>query len=128
MHKALLNIYPEGELLRQTETILEELHIIRHIKEQQQRVSKEYLENAAYLLLPELSRLKDSPTNPIEIMEALDWQEGLTPEQRAAGKWTHYGAEDFEIFFADQFAQLNNLYLAAEHTSQAVRPTFPQEF
>jgi hypothetical protein len=60
--KALLDINPEGELLREVKDILDELHIMLNIKNKQQRVFKQFRKHVTSILAPGLALSKEIGT------------------------------------------------------------------
>jgi hypothetical protein len=55
MQNTLLNINPEGNLLKETKDILDELHIMTRIKAQQQMVAESFVKHIRHILLPKVA-------------------------------------------------------------------------
>lgn len=120
-HKAVVNINPEASLLRQTDNILNDLAIIRQIKEIQQEVLKQYHINVARTLVPNYGlRVGIVPNTPAlkdvkRMQDVLHNDEDLPEEQKSVASWTLSRADDAEMLLSDQYKQVDRLYAAAEH-------------
>ena len=53
--KSLLDINPEGNLLREIKDILDELHIMLDIKSIQQRILKDFRKHVEFLIVPQFA-------------------------------------------------------------------------
>lgn len=54
MQNTLLNVNPEGNLLKEVKDILDEIHILTMVKRQQQTVAISFVKNIKQILLPQL--------------------------------------------------------------------------
>jgi len=102
MAKALLDINPEGKLVREIKDILEELNIMIQIKKHQERVLAEFMKHANH------------------ISEALRKDAEEIVEDRRAEWWRKEYAHDIENGLKDRVADLNNLKESAENADKAV--------
>jgi hypothetical protein len=135
--KSLLDINPEGELLREIKDILDELNIMMNIKVKQQRVFKQFRKHVEYMIAPGLALSKKIGTakqkkvtgdTDVEDSDASERkndkgkkrskEEGNGKAERDA-KWTLEFALDLSAGLDDRFADLNNLKENAEHTEKA---------
>ena len=139
--KSLLDINPEGKLLREIKDILDELHIMINIKNKQQRVFKEFKKHVLHVIDPGLAMSKEIGTaRPRDVRGNAD--EGETDEsgkgkkpvkneddqksQRDA-KWTIEFALDLSAGLDDRIVDLNNLKESAEHTEKAVSSVYKSQ-
>jgi len=119
IHKVLLDINPEGKLLREIKDILDELHIMIHIKGVQQRVLKEFKKHVVHMTLPSLAMSKEMGTaRPAQLTATNDAGEVVGDSRNA--KWTIEFAQDLCAGLEDRIADLNNLKESAEHTEKAL--------
>ncbi|KAK1831667.1 magnesium transport protein cora [Podospora conica] len=119
-HKDLLNINPEAGLLRQAECVLHDLKIIRQIKSVQQKVLKQFHLQMAKMVIPAAdlegggtSRLRSL----VDVRKAtvkVAHDEMLSGTERSAALWTLGCADDFEIFFEEQYQRLDSMHGAAK--------------
>ena len=107
-----MNINPEAALLKQTENITSELEILTCI-----------------ILLPEFSRPKDYDRIGMSESETCDIMENLRKYQKDEKDeivevngvtWTLSCANDFELFFQEQYNQILRLSRAANHVAGMV--------
>lgn len=119
-HKDLLNINPEAGLLRQAECVLHDLKIIRHIKSVQQKVLGQFHLQMAKMVTPavdleggDMSRLR-SLVDVRRAMGNVARDEMLSEKERSAALWTLGCADDFEVFFEEQYQRLDSMHSAAE--------------
>ncbi|PVH76685.1 hypothetical protein DL98DRAFT_464692 [Cadophora sp. DSE1049] len=134
--KSLLDINPEGKLLREIKDILDELHIMINIKKKQHRVFKQFRKHVEYMIAPPLSLAKeigtarqkkitgdtdsdddDSRTSG-KAIKRVDSIEREKMEKSA--KWTLEFAHDLAADLDDRVTDLNNLRESAEHTEKAL--------
>ncbi|KAH7383037.1 hypothetical protein BKA64DRAFT_175090 [Cadophora sp. MPI-SDFR-AT-0126] len=134
--KSLLDINPEGRLLREIKDILDELHIMINIKKQQHRAFKQFRKHVEYMIAPPLSLAKEIGTarqkkitgdsdiedddsgTPGKAIKRIDSLERDKMEKSA--KWTLEFAHDLAADLDDRVADLNNLRESAEHTEKAL--------
>jgi hypothetical protein len=130
----LLDINPEGELLREVKDILDELHIMLNIKNKQQRVFKQFRKHVTSILAPGLALSKEIGTAKQKKItgdgETEDEDNNNSEEKKARSeaeakterdtKWTLEYALDLSTRLDDRIADLNNLKESAEHTEKAV--------
>jgi hypothetical protein len=139
--KALLDINPEGKLLREVKDILDELHIMLNIKNKQQRVFKQFTKHITSIIAPGLALSKEIGTakqkkvtgdgdSEDEVKVLVAAQTSQKRKARSAAevkaerdtKWTLEFAIDLSAGLDDRIADLNNLKESAEHTEKAVSP------
>lgn len=128
MQNTLLDINPEGKLLREIEDILDELHIITSIKQEQANVVKTFEKNIKHILLPKVTAAEDLKTakpsedSLIEPNEASPTKtnELLAKEQLEAAKRTMANADELLTDMHGRIAELNTLKESAERTATAV--------
>lgn len=136
--KSLLDINPEGELLREIKDILDELHIMLNIKSKQQRVFKQFQKHIKSMIAPALARSQQIGTaKPENILGDADGEdsnviqggqdhgkrkekgEGADKAEKDAGLTLEF-ALDLSASLDDRITDLNNLKESAEHTEKAV--------
>ena len=107
--KVLLDINPEGKLVREIKDILDELNIMIQIKKYQERVLAEFIKHSNH------------------ISEALRNNTEEKIEDKRAEWWRKEYARDIEAGLKDRVADLNNLKESAESAEKAVslRNKFP---
>lgn len=105
MHKDFLDINPEGKLFLEIQDILDELHIIARVKDQQEKVTKALIKQMAQIY-PEFARAKDTLADP-ESFQVVDW--------------TRQRADHLLESMQNQQLEIENMRLAAEHTSNALK-------
>jgi hypothetical protein len=132
----LLDINPEGELLREVKDILDELHIMLNIKSKQQRVFKQFRKHVTSILAPGLALSKEIGTakqkkitgdggSEDEDNENNEKRKTRSEAEAKANaerdtKWTLEYALDLSAGLDDRIADLNSLKESAEHTEKAV--------
>jgi hypothetical protein len=131
MENTLLNINPEGKLLKEVKDILDELHILTRVKIQQQAVSESFVKHIRQILLPKVAAANDFnlalPSEASLLAPGTPGTPGLMDsiesrrEQLAAAKWTLARAEVLLTGIERRISELNTLSDAAQHTSTAVR-------
>lgn len=132
----LLNINPEGELLKEIKDIMDELHIMMRIKEQQQTVMEGFVKHIRRTMMP-LVRAQQ-PTSltssaweaasavPIGSVSPYSDESGRRPErqreqQRENAEQTLNGADNLLLDLQERIAELRALLQSAQNTSAAVR-------
>jgi hypothetical protein len=132
--RALLDINPEGELLREVKDILDELHIMLNIKNKQQRVFKQFRKHVTSILAPGLALSKEIGTAKqkkitgdgdfeVEDDDSSEMKKARSEAEAKAErdtKWTLEYALDLSAGLDDRIADLNSLKESAEHTEKAV--------
>lgn len=130
----LLNINPEGELLKEVKDIMDELQIMMRIKEQQQTVMETFVKHIRRALGP-VARLKRPATSQASAAWDLALGASLdaaTPHpdepnraheehDRQAAKRTLLRADNLLLDLNDRIAELRTLMKNAQNTSAAVR-------
>ena len=134
--KSLLDINPEGALLREIKDILDELHIMINIKNQQHQVFKQFQQHVKHMIAPSLALSKKVGTAKPEKVEAnypdaepleesgeeeAEEQQSKQEEADRDAKWTLESGLDFLAGLNDRLADLGNLKESAENTEKAVR-------
>lgn len=128
MQNTLLDINPEGKLLREIEDILDELHIITSIKQEQINVIKTFEKNIKHTLLPKVTAAEDLKTaKPSEdsLVEpsgatTTNPNELLAKEDLEAAKGTMASADELLTDMHGRIAELATLKESAERTATAV--------
>jgi hypothetical protein len=125
MHRLLLDINPEGKLVREINDIIDELQILQHIMDHQKRVLKEFTLNVARTIVPDvddgsqaLAIDASKEQNTVIIGQGIRKMPGSEEKKRA--QWTLACAKDLSNSFDDRSAELNNLHASAKHTQEAV--------
>ena len=109
----LLNINPEGNLLKEIKDILDELHIITRLKLQQQTVAESFVKHIKNSLIPKLKAGRN-PTIDLYDDDS-SRQEGLE-----SAKWTLSRADHLLRDIQDRISELKSLEDAARKTSASV--------
>jgi hypothetical protein len=120
MQNTLLDINPEGKLLREIEDILDELHIIKYIKQEQLSVVKTFEKNIKHILLPKVTAAEDLKTAKPSEDSLTKSSESFGKEQLEAAKRTMASADEFLTDMHGWIAELNTLKESAERTAAAV--------
>jgi hypothetical protein len=133
--KSLLDINPEGNMLREIKDILDELHIMTNIKNKQQRVFKQFLKHIKHMIAPSLALSKEVGTaRPKKVKASYsdtetadDTSDPENTEKQAKheaadrdAKWTLESGLDFSNGLNDRLSDLSNLKESAENTEKAV--------
>jgi len=115
MQNTLLSINPEGNLLKETKDILDELHIMTRIKAQQQMVAESFVEKIRHIILPKIAQAAYPPTAvPSEAnLSSPRNAESLQREHLDAAKWTLTRADSLLKGIQDRISELNTLEDAA---------------
>lgn len=130
----LLNINPEGELLKEVKDILDELHIMMRIKEQQQTVMESFVKHIRRALTP-LVRSRRPATSQasaawdLALGASLDGENPYTDEsarlheeqQRQNAKRTLTRADNLLLDLNERISELRALVQSAQQTSATVR-------
>ncbi|KAH7382941.1 hypothetical protein BKA64DRAFT_683555 [Cadophora sp. MPI-SDFR-AT-0126] len=126
----LLNINPEGNLLKEVKDILDELHILTRLKIQQQIVAESFIKHIRHSLLPKLA----SPH--YESSASHDFQLGISDDNLLLGsgrsrdkrraeqdnaKWTLNRADNLLEGIKSRIRELTTLEEAAKGTSAALK-------
>jgi hypothetical protein len=146
MQKTLLDINPEGDLLREIKDIMEELFIMTLIKLQEESVARSFVKHVRHILQPgattsgdmsirnqsntSLQDLANSPSSPRAKRSSLAAEHQHRPSVPSPTvdlpdledfNWTMACAQDLLESISDQLLELKYLKDAAENTSLAVR-------
>jgi hypothetical protein len=117
----LLNINPEGKLLKEMKDIMDEIEIITRINQQQQTVAETFVKHIKQSLLSKLR--PKSPWDPVATLYENGNDTGSWPlqmEQREAANWTLARANHLLKDIQDRISELNTLQENAKNTSAAV--------
>jgi hypothetical protein len=117
----LLNINPEGKLLKEIKDIIDEIHILTRINQQQQTVAETFVKHIKHALLPKLR--SKSPWDPVAALYENGNDTGspsLQMEQHEAASWTLARANHLLKDIQDRIFELNTLRENAKNTSAAV--------
>jgi hypothetical protein len=117
----LLNINPEGKLLKEIKDIIDEIHIITRINQQQQTVAETFVKHIKQCLLPKLR--SKSPWDPVAALYEDGYDTGSQSpqmEQREVANWTLARANHLLKDIQDRIFELNTLQENAKNTSAAV--------
>jgi len=117
----LLNINPEGKLLKEIKDIIDEIHIMTRINQQQQTVAETFVKHIKQSLLPKLR--SKSAWDPVAALYENDndtESQSLQMEQREAANWTLTRANQLLKDIQDRIFELNTLEENAKNTSVAV--------
>ena len=121
----MLNINPEGKLLKEIKDIIDEIHIITRINLQQQTVAEIFVKHIEQSLLPKL-RSKYA-LDPVAALyeNGTDTESQLSQlEQREAANWTLARANHLLRDIHDRISELNTLQENAKNTAAAVSTSF----
>lgn len=116
IHKALLDIYQEGQLEREIKDIIEEIGIMIHITKTHRDILKSFIKNAKRMLWPGLEQwmheLKgrglQSPKQP------------LTEKEKENYDWFTLNADELSAKVEDRIEQLGELERSARTTAEGV--------
>ncbi len=130
----LLNINPEGELLKEVKDIIDELHIMMRIKEQQQTVMEGFVKHIRRVLTP-LVRSRRPPTSQASAAWDLALGASLDPDnpytdtredhRRQSAKRTLARADNLLLDLGERIAELRALLQNSQNTAATVRPPLP---
>jgi 6-pyruvoyl-tetrahydropterin synthase len=121
MQNTLLNINPEGNLLKEIKDILDELHILTRVKLQQQAIAESFVKHIKQSLLPQLQTKR--VWDPIMALygDGHDANsEILQNEQRQAARWTVARADHLLNDIQDRIGELKTLEENARKTAASV--------
>ena len=137
----LLNINPEGNLLKEVKDIVDELHIMMRIKEQQQTVMEGLVKQVRRVMVP-LTRVAKREKKHHMSQESSSWDvvlgaamEGGREDQevdeareraRDNAKRTVARADQLLVDLGERIAELKALLTIAQNTSAAVSPPTPR--
>lgn len=125
----MLNINPEGNLLKEVKDILDELHILTRLKTQQQIVAESFVKHIRHSLLPKLSSSPysgeaddfQSLMRESDNMLGTDKSPHTIRERREAAKWTLTRADNLLEGIRGRIRELTMLEEAAKGTSAALK-------
>lgn len=130
--KSLLDINPEGELLREIKDISDELDLMINVKNEQVKVFKDFNKHVESLIAYRLALAKElgtakpkSVTDDTEPdgQESHDNSDAHTKAHEKAkndAEWTLHSGKDISADLDDRMADLCNLKNRAERTEKAV--------
>lgn len=122
MQNALLNINPEGNLMKEVKDILDELHIMIRIQLQQQAVAVSFVEHIKSILTPKTVGPIDTWAEMLDGAVVTVDNQSLRREQFLDAKRTVACADTLVKGMQDRIAELKTLEEAANKTSTAVSP------
>lgn len=119
----LLNINPEGNLLKETKDILDELNIMTRILIQQQEVAQSFIKHIRDILLPKLTPLTDPR---FALLSELSFERAGNEypsrrKQMESAKWTLTRADNLRAGIQSRISEMNTLQIAARNTSAALK-------
>jgi hypothetical protein len=116
----LLNINPEGNLLKEVKDILDELHILTRIQIQQQNVAEIFVRNIRQILSPKVKRSSSSSSREgaASTLNQIDLQQ---IEESEAAKRTLDTADSLLEAVQSRISELNTLQEYARNTSAALK-------
>jgi hypothetical protein len=120
MQNTLLNVNPEGNLLKEIKDILDEIHILTRVKLQQQAVAISFVKHIKQFILP---HLKSGPAwHPIIPLydEYNDESQPAHRERREAARLTVARADHLLDDIEDRISELKTLEKTALKTATAV--------
>jgi hypothetical protein len=137
MQKTLLDINPEGDLLREIKDIMDELFIMTQIKTQEQNVARNFVKHVQHILranstaAPELSTRNQHtgsfsdikgklPSVTMSPLRGSSFSTAVDPYDWDDSEWTMECASDLMESIGDQLLELGYLKDAAQNTSNAV--------
>ena len=122
MENALLNINPEGNLLKEVKDILDELHIMTRIQVQQQAVAQSFVGQIKQILQPKITGPADSWLDMLNGAGITDSEEAKARRRQTLqdAKRTVSRADALLKSIQDRIAELKTLEAAATNTSTAV--------
>jgi hypothetical protein len=121
VQNTLLNINPEGNLLKEIKDILDELHILTRVKLQQQTVAESFVKHIKQSLLPQLrTRPAWDPIIPLYEEGYDEEAESLQKEKREAAKLTVARADHLLNDIQERIDELKTLEANARKTAAAV--------
>jgi hypothetical protein len=121
MQNTLLNVNPEGNLLKEIKDILDEIHILTRVKLQQQTVASSFVKHIKQFLLPQLK--SGPPWHPIISLYEEEYdnesQSGQR-ERREAARLTVARADHLLDDIQERIGELKTLEQSALKTATAV--------
>ena len=119
--KKMLNINLEGNLLKEIKDILDEIHILTRVKQQQQTVIESFVKHIKQSLSPQLtSKASWHPMIPFYEDECDPELELMDRETRAAARLTVARADHLLNDVHDRIGELKTLEITARKTAAAV--------
>jgi hypothetical protein len=116
----LLNINPEGNLLKEIKDILDELLILTRIKIQQQVVAETFVRNIRHILRPRLLPKSEGRHRDAILLDVTHVDMKRDGES-AAAKWTLTRADNLLAGIQSRISELNTLQGYAKNTSSALK-------
>ena len=128
----LLNINPEGELLKEVKDIIDELHIMMRIKEQQQTVMEGFAKHIRRVLTPLVRSRRPPPTSQasaaweLALDASLDhpdspYADAREAQRRQSAKRTLARADTLLLDLGERISELRALLQNAQNTAATVR-------
>lgn len=120
MQNALLNINPEGNLLKEIKDILDELHIMIRIQLQQQAVATSFVEHIKRILQPKVGGPMDPWAGMLDGDSVSVDDQSKRRQQFHSAKGTMARADALVRDIQKRVAELKSLEESANNTSRAV--------
>lgn len=121
-HNTLLNINPEGNLLKEVKDILDELHILTRIQIQQQVVAETFVRNLQHILRPRVEYSSRSRRREAMILDTDISDDDLhRTEGSDSAKWTLARADSLLEAVQNRISELYTLQEYAKNTSAALK-------
>jgi hypothetical protein len=123
MQNTLLNVNPEGNLLKEIKDILDEIHILTRVKLQQQIVANSFVKHTKQFLLPQLKT--GSAWHPIISLYEDEYDDGSQSgqrERREAARLTIARADHLLDDIQDRIGELKTIDENARKTAISVSP------
>ncbi|KAH8648301.1 hypothetical protein BGZ60DRAFT_499681 [Tricladium varicosporioides] len=125
LERQVLDINEEGQLLKEISDIKDELHIMKHVKEKEQYVLKEFEMQVSWILKPitELAEKEkeilqgQSRFGRIGTNQTKKLKSTIAPEQ---AQWTLDCIPSYQNSIVHHLADINGLYDSAENAGQAI--------
>jgi hypothetical protein len=128
----LLNINPEGELLKEVKDIIDELYIMMRIKDQQQAVMEAFVKHIRRVLTPLVRSRRPSPSQAsaswdLALGASADndtpYADAREDHRRQCAKRTLARADTLLVDLSERIAELRALLQNAQNTAATVRPS-----
>lgn len=127
----LLNINPEGNLLKEVKDIVDEILIMVRIKEQQQKVMEGLVKNVKRTMLPLVGGRRGMSSSEEWSMapsaSSSEDDDGSSSDHNGKArraKQTLHRADNLLVDLSERTAELRGLLQIAQHTSAAVSPSY----
>ncbi|KAH8883113.1 hypothetical protein GQ53DRAFT_883648 [Thozetella sp. PMI_491] len=135
----LLNINPEGNLLKEAKDIMDEIHIMTRVKEQQLAVMESLVKHIRRAMAPRIRSRRATLTRPeaswdlalSSVMDGTPYESGTNPgvdaqrlkeeEVREQAKWTLGKADQLLEDIRERITELQTLLQNALYTSAALK-------